>query len=1170
MPLTKIVNSNVDVNAIANNAFTNLSVTGLKIADKALTNSKFANLSINPQSVQNLDTQGNIRPLIYDSTGSLAISEDLNFCNNRVISYYTGGAYYLTNSFDWFAGAYVDFTPTSVNSYLRFTAKIGHGYYNSHTISHWIFYANNTEICKFSNSDLYDEKTWHFERIVPSWGTTNGRIGLQARRYGGSNQHQFMTTNWWVNGYGDNLDGATARNRTIQGECTVEELPNRSRLTITSGITFPQGMIATGGDVIYDIGDNRVHVFENSGTFNITQLGTDPSRGNKIWYTVVAGGGGGGMDMGGGGGGGGVIENQCATVLTGNCTVVVGAGGAGSPGPYNGPPPTGSVGGDSFLYLTTPLSAGQTNVTSVDYLVVAGGGGGGMDMGGGGGGGGVLSGTLPIIAGQSYTVVVGAGGAGAPAGGTFQQSSTHQFNIAAGNGGNSQFATFTAIGGGRGGSSYYQYNPGPAGCAGGSGGGASGYSDGSASFRDGGAGTAGQGFRGGRGGPQYYSGGGGGAGGQGVDSTARSDGGPGILNNITGDNYYWAGGGGGAGHSRESGNGGIGGGGGGSGGGLRGQGGGSAYNVGSPGGGDGGNTPGGDAGENTGGGGGGSAHYNSNNRGGFGGSGIVVVRYQGVQRAHGGDRIYQRVIGGVQYTIHEFLTPGTWQFINSNQQIIQARGGGGAQSGHYRSTGTSGERYIGPNPTRGGSGGGASATHNVVGIRYGGKNIAGQGTSGGASAGTVDYYGGSGGGASFNSPTTDGNSLANGRASIQSGIGGDGYYSYILGIEKCFGGGGGAANYTGPGSGPAGMGGGGGGSRYDDSYGSQGGAGGQSGSSQINYSSPNSNWRWMWDSSGEAGYNGSSIRGGNGAANTGGGGGGGTHAYSTGGNGGKGIVIVRYKYTNNKSRGLLGTIENPANNAREILAARPGAPSGDYFLWVDGEPTSIYCDMTSFGGGWVLVAVGREGAGSSVTVKWHTQWFANAGGGNYKEGLRQANLAAVTSNFVPRYLPSGVIHGIKGEDTWNNMEMIINRVQLNDSFYLRSPGSRYVFGWADFCPILSEKDQSVLNNPNNCGFSFNNPVGRAPDSTTIAILPLTYSRYPNLWAGGSPIYTYNNALWPDTQTNGLSNDSNRMFTWNWSGHQGWTGFSTGASICGPGFQAGTECHAIQFVNIFVR
>lgn len=272
---------------------------------------------------------------------------------------------------------------------------------------------------------------------------------------------------------------------------------------------------------------------------------------------------------------------------------------------------------------------------TVEYLVVAGGGGGGMDMGGGGGGGGVLMGRHTVVSGSSMAVTVGSGGLGAPGGsqkrsdGGSTQPGAHQFTISATNGGNSVFGSYTAIGGGYGGSSYFDYTPNLGiGSSGGSGGGTSGYSNGG--VKAGQAGTAGQGHSGGQGGGQHYSGGGGGAGGPGISSPAQPHGGPGVINDILGTSYYWAGGGGGSSYSLATGgNGGNGGGGGGALGTT--TGGGSALNVGGPG--LGGspnsqtNTRGGSAGVNTGGGGGGGSHFNANNSGGEGGSGIVVVRY---------------------------------------------------------------------------------------------------------------------------------------------------------------------------------------------------------------------------------------------------------------------------------------------------------------------------------------------------------------------------------------------------------------------------------------------------------------------------------------------------------------------------------------------------------------
>jgi hypothetical protein len=283
-------------------------------------------------------------------------------------------------------------------------------------------------------------------------------------------------------------------------------------------------------------------------------------------------------------------------------------------------------GGRVHMFKTSGSLSCANNV-NVDVLVVAGGGGGGTNMGGGGGGGGVIyKSSVPITASTSYTVTIGAGGNGAPAGTTYAAHPA----VAGTNGGNSVFGSLTAIGGGRGGSSYNSMGLGiNAGAAGGSGGGATGYNDNGAAIGaiTGGAGTAGQGFRGGNQGNAYYSGGGGGAGGSGGDGNSKANGGIGFYSDILGPGYFWGGGGGGAGYSVVGGNGGNGGGGGGAAGVTYG---GSGLNSGSPGGG--GCTgcwtskPGGDGGANTGGGGGGAGHYFSNNKGGAGGSGIVIVR----------------------------------------------------------------------------------------------------------------------------------------------------------------------------------------------------------------------------------------------------------------------------------------------------------------------------------------------------------------------------------------------------------------------------------------------------------------------------------------------------------------------------------------------------------------
>jgi len=242
----------------------------------------------------------------------------------------------------------------------------------------------------------------------------------------------------------------------------------------------------------------------------------------------------------------------------------------------------GTVSADGNFTRHTFTSSGTFTINQpvqVEYLIVAGGGGGGGGTGGGGGGGGLLKDTLTIAAG-SYSIVVGNGGAGGI--GTGNNGA---------NGQNSSAFSLTAIGGGGGGRN------GIVGNSGGSGGGGS-FGAG------GGAGTAGQGFAGGSGvgGSSFSCGGGGGASALGGNVTGSIGGTGGAgAEWPTGSGVYYAGGGGGGTFGGTHGTGGIGGG--------------ANANA--------------SAAANTGGGGGGGIQ---NTNGGNGGSGVVIIRYLGIEK----------------------------------------------------------------------------------------------------------------------------------------------------------------------------------------------------------------------------------------------------------------------------------------------------------------------------------------------------------------------------------------------------------------------------------------------------------------------------------------------------------------------------------------------------------
>jgi len=259
---------------------------------------------------------------------------------------------------------------------------------------------------------------------------------------------------------------------------------------------------------------------------------------------------------------------------------------------------TGSTGGnvtfDGAYVVRTFYTNGTFNTTqnlnNVSVLVVAGGGGGGA--GGGGAGGLIYMNSNYTITAGNHNVVVGTGGRG----GNGTQGSYYGQN-----GTNSSFSTLIAMGGGVGGSANYN------GSLGGSGGGAGQQSPGT---KIGGTGIVGQGYGGGNssgGGSPYCSGGGGGAGGIGTTALTAvgGAGGIGINISINGSIVCYAGGGGGGCHLAGTAGTAI----------CGGANGitnaGTEINA----------TP------NTGGGGGGNRDGDGAGKGGYGGSGVVIIRY---------------------------------------------------------------------------------------------------------------------------------------------------------------------------------------------------------------------------------------------------------------------------------------------------------------------------------------------------------------------------------------------------------------------------------------------------------------------------------------------------------------------------------------------------------------
>ena len=133
----------------------------------------------------------------------------------------------------------------------------------------------------------------------------------------------------------------------------------------------------TGGDNVYTTEINnilyRVHVFENSGTFDVIYEGDLPN--GEIDYLIVAGGGSGGIagahGGGGGGGAGGVIENSTIASV-GSYNITIGQGGASVSNNHT----PGNNGGDSEAFGETAIGGGAGGSGNQGQATSGGSGGG--------------------------------------------------------------------------------------------------------------------------------------------------------------------------------------------------------------------------------------------------------------------------------------------------------------------------------------------------------------------------------------------------------------------------------------------------------------------------------------------------------------------------------------------------------------------------------------------------------------------------------------------------------------------------------------------------------------------------------------------------------------------------------------------------------------------------
>jgi uncharacterized protein YjdB len=247
--------------------------------------------------------------------------------------------------------------------------------------------------------------------------------------------------------------------------------------------------VGAGGDVV--ISYTFPTAVNCPATYNVSVKAVLPITGagstTKMEILMVAGGGGGGAEMGGGGGGGGVIYNSEVYVTASNTplSIVIGAGGSGTPA---GVRLSGTNGSNTTFYGLTALGGGGgATGYNIKTSPAGNGGSGGGASGGGtpanGNGGAPGNGTF----GQGFNGADGKntwypGGGGGAGGVGFSQPATGGPGI--------QYAISLYFWGGGGGGSGYSAIGGNGGIGGG-GGGAAGITTGGAGLNNGLAGGGG-------------------------------------------------------------------------------------------------------------------------------------------------------------------------------------------------------------------------------------------------------------------------------------------------------------------------------------------------------------------------------------------------------------------------------------------------------------------------------------------------------------------------------------------------------------------------------------------------------------------------------------------------------------------------------------------------------
>lgn len=225
MPLTRIKSGLFNDSTVTSSFITNKTVSTNKISDLSIGTGQITSNTI---PLCTFATSTPNRSIYTDINGTPTTAVNFNHCINRVVYNYLGGnsdvnsqagRYIATSNstYNWVPGLYYDYTPLSSSSKLKFSCSWGTGWTgNSHQISHYIFFANNVDTCRYNDSGYYPESMNYFQFFVNSWGRFRSRIGMQYRDYSSNRYRLAVHSTYYWNGGGGNY--------FVRPQLVIEEL----------------------------------------------------------------------------------------------------------------------------------------------------------------------------------------------------------------------------------------------------------------------------------------------------------------------------------------------------------------------------------------------------------------------------------------------------------------------------------------------------------------------------------------------------------------------------------------------------------------------------------------------------------------------------------------------------------------------------------------------------------------------------------------------------------------------------------------------------------------------------------------------------------------------------------------------------------------------------------